>query len=308
MTQHTSSSFLILLLSLTTLLFLLLSALPLSRQKCAFTVTGTYYNDSMGGNPPSPYDGDPFVLPDPSLYEKLAKHCKNIPMNSPVCCNTTQANKMLNNLLRIDVTMWHCPSCLNNFKQMWCDFTCSPNQGDFVMVRDLYPPPLDQYINSVSFKMDSQWTVDFWNSCKDNVMGSAPLRKTYTNGQNMLQGLVDTDKPKPMVHFNFEDSPVPLPGGRYNRSVQPCEIGCMCTYCEAACHSGKQIQPDFTCRVGRLSCFHFGMIVLCACSALFMVAVLVGLVQRSVRWYTNIDTVPKTANIAAASERSRLLQ
>lgn len=262
----------------------------------------------MGGYPPSPYNGEPFILED-QYYTNLAKHCKNIPRSSPVCCNVTQADKLLKNLMRIDITMWHCPSCMNNFKQMWCDFTCGPNQGDFVTVKDLYPAPFNQYVSGVSFKMDPKWTTDFWDSCKDNVMGSAPLRKTYMSGEYMLQGLIDTDKPKPMVTFNFEDSPQPLPGGRYNRTVQSCDVGCMCTYCEAACHSGRQIQPDFTCRIGRLSCQNFGMVILSICIALFMLAVLAGASHRIVRWYVRIEPIPTSSRVLGgmSSEKSGLL-
>jgi Niemann-Pick C1 protein len=247
----------------------------------------------MGGNPPSPYDGEPFVIND-QLYEQLGKHCKGITLGSPVCCNTTQVEKLLKNLMRIDITMWHCPSCMNNFKQMWCEFTCSPNQGDFVIVNELYPPPFQDFVAAVDFKIDPGWMDRFWNSCKDNVLGAAPLRKTYRNGEFMLQGLVDSDKPKPMVKFNFVDSPNPLPGLRFNGTLQPCEVGCMCTYCEGACHGGKQIQPDFTCKIGTMPCLMFGMIVLAVSSFLFLLAVVAGVVQRIVKWYSLIEIIPKS--------------
>jgi len=292
------------MMTMMTLFILLSFQTQYSHQKCAFTARTDYTNSSMGGNPPSPYDGEPFVISD-DLYVQLSKHCNYIPHGSPVCCNTTQVDKMLKNLMRIDLTFWHCPSCLNNFKQMWCDFTCSPNQGDFVKVKELYPAPYDDYVSSVYFKMDPDWTQQFWDSCKDNVMG-IPLRKMFANGELMLQGLVDTDKPKPMIQFNFLDSPDVQPGGRYNRTVQPCDVGCMCTYCEAACHNGKQIQPDFTCKIGKISCLAFGMIIFATCSVLFLLAVFAGAAQRIFKWYSKVEAIPN--NTASSDEQSRLLQ
>jgi hypothetical protein len=245
--------------------------------KCAFTTLNDYRNDTMGGNPPQIYNGEGFRLTD-DYYAKLMKQCPHILPGTPVCCNNSQVDVLLKNMLRIEITMWHCPACMNNFKRMWCDFTCREDQGEFIDVNELYPAPYNSYIQSVKFNVNGNWSEQLWNSCKDNQLGAGPVKKQFANVKLMLEGLLKADPPKPMVYFNFGE--VENMEFGFKTTVAPCEGSCMCEYCEASCSSGKKIVPDFTCRIGTTSCMKFGLILLGICLALLVFALSIVGTQR----------------------------
>jgi hypothetical protein len=50
---------------------------------------------------------------------------------------------------------------------------------DFVEVNSLYPAPFDKYVQSVNFRVDYTWMGSFWDNCKDNLMGAAPIRYVF---------------------------------------------------------------------------------------------------------------------------------
>ncbi|EJW81059.1 hypothetical protein WUBG_08030 [Wuchereria bancrofti] len=65
-----------------------------------------------------------------------------------------------------------CPSCLTNFVQLWCDFTCSPNQANFVRViastDDLHlVENKTQYVTEVAYYVRESYADGLFQSCKD---------------------------------------------------------------------------------------------------------------------------------------------
>lgn len=53
---------------------------------------------------------------------------------SAACCNELQNNALRNNFILVDTTFGPCPACAQNVRRLWCTFTCSPNQHEFVTV------------------------------------------------------------------------------------------------------------------------------------------------------------------------------
>lgn len=54
--------------------------------------------------------------------------------NEEFCCDEKQVELLDAQMTLPRQFLSRCPSCLTNFVQLWCDFTCSPNQADFVRI------------------------------------------------------------------------------------------------------------------------------------------------------------------------------
>lgn len=96
------------------------------------------------------------------------------------CCNSNQLDQLKSNLAKADALIASCPACRENFYQLFCHFTCSPNQSTFIDIVSVQNslskiPIVDEvnvYINSTSF------ASPFYDSCKNIKFG-------LTNGYAM---------------------------------------------------------------------------------------------------------------------------
>ena len=79
-----------------------------------------------------------------------------------------------------------CPSCFSNFLQVWCQFTCSPRQSDFLRVLEVKNDshaiyPQQGYITRIEYHVNRSFTQGLFNSCK-NVR--------TTSGEHVLASLM----------------------------------------------------------------------------------------------------------------------
>ena len=50
------------------------------------------------------------------------------------CCDEAQLEILRDQMTLPQQLLGRCPSCYSNFINLWCQFTCSPHQSDFVRV------------------------------------------------------------------------------------------------------------------------------------------------------------------------------
>jgi Niemann-Pick C1 protein len=269
--------------------------------QCTMMNTG-FYNKSDSSYPVIPYT-QPILLPQ-KHRDILAGLCDNLNVDGPVCCNTTQIDKMTENFFLIDVSLYRCRACVLNFKRLWCSFTCSPDQSEFVTIKDYWPAPWDAYVKTVLFDISMDFQNAFWDSCKDNVMGTVTVKNQYPTVRDFLRDLVSQKKSNPTVEFSFKDDSTGL-----KEDLVPCEQMCYCAYCSAACNSKPPLNPDYTCRIGTLACWMFATILGSVLAAAVLISVLYAIVQRSVHWYRNLHAMPvqSTTRNDAFGEMSSLL-
>ena len=55
----------------------------------------------------------------------------------PLCCNPEQLSILKKDLLAAQALLGSCSSCFFNFRQLWCQFTCNPDQARFVVPSDI---------------------------------------------------------------------------------------------------------------------------------------------------------------------------
>ncbi|UYV60289.1 NPC1 [Cordylochernes scorpioides] len=88
-----------------------------------------------------------FVLREGLLCVSLSKvHCCVLTGNATrVCCSDSQMVNLAGNLnLPEQLGFGRCPSCIHNFRKLFCTLTCSPHQSKFVEVLSTKPADQDK--------------------------------------------------------------------------------------------------------------------------------------------------------------------
>ena len=89
------------------------------------------------------------------------------------CCDESQLNVLSNNFNRIAPLISSCPACRHSFNQLFCHFTCSPNQSQFINVTSTETFPNGNIaIDELEFYVNPQNSLQFYNSCKNIKIGA----------------------------------------------------------------------------------------------------------------------------------------
>lgn len=102
------------------------------------------------------------------VYNILKNTCPHLAINGPTsttsCCDLEQVKVLQTQIQLSFIVLGQCPACYTNFINMWCEFTCSPNQSKFLgYTYDNKTDPYADYYVSESF------ANDLFNSCKDVI-------------------------------------------------------------------------------------------------------------------------------------------
>lgn len=85
------------------------------------------------------YDGEAMPLESKEGLDDFKKLCPSMYTNDqqPLCCNAEQLKILKNDLLTAQTLIGSCSSCYFNFRYLWCNYACHPNQSDFVIPRNV---------------------------------------------------------------------------------------------------------------------------------------------------------------------------
>ncbi|KAH3677177.1 hypothetical protein WICMUC_001758 [Wickerhamomyces mucosus] len=189
--------------------------------------------------------------------------------NNAICCTSEQINSLKENLRKADSLISSCPACQKNFRNLFCQFTCSPNQSDFIAVtkqsKSLEGNPI---VSEVEFSINDEMASNFYESCK-NIKFSA------TNGfamdligggaKNYKEFLKFLGDEKPLlggspfqINFEYDSSHE----SELNDTVYGCNdeiYRCSCSDCPDICPVLDEVDGG-NCKVGILPCFTFSII------------------------------------------------
>lgn len=166
---------------------------------------------------------------------------------------------------------------------MWCDFTCSNHQADYVEINSFIPPE-NEFIKDVKFILTQKFQNDFWQCCKRNVLGTVYIENQYVNIRAFLPGVIGEQQPPPNPYVGFRflnEGDVYNPPG-YIGNTTACESSCSCQYCEAACNNPKYkpLVPDFSCRMFGIQCYIVFIVGFSIISILVTIATLCGIIGK----------------------------
>ncbi|KAI0320606.1 multidrug efflux transporter AcrB transmembrane domain-containing protein [Amylostereum chailletii] len=251
---------------------------PTSQGNCA--MRGSCGTNIVGKPLPCPFDGPP-IRPDDEARTLLTSLCGGDFAEGDVCCNIDQLKVLQANIVQVEPLISSCPACRNNFRSLFCHFTCSPNQASFVNITSTQRASSGKIaVKSLDFVVSEEYGSGFFDSCKNVQIGAA---NTYamdligggaTNYTSFLRYLGDEKAIGSPFQIDFTTSPPP---GMDALNIPPRNCAdsdlssrCPCIDCPQTCTKLPDV-PSLgstdTCHVGLLSCLSFVLILaysLCA--------------------------------------------
>ncbi|OBW63607.1 MAG: Uncharacterized protein AUREO_063270 [Aureobasidium pullulans] len=124
--------------------------------------------------------GSELPCPDNGLAEEpsadtrktLMSICGDKWAEGPVCCTDEQLGALSSNLKRAESIIGACPACKDNFFNLFCTFTCSPDQSLFVNVTNIAPKGDKLLVTELDQLISEDYGSSFYNSCKDVKFGA----------------------------------------------------------------------------------------------------------------------------------------
>ena len=241
----------------------------------------------FGGELPCP-DNSLAEKPSKEVREKLVGICGSKWAETDVCCDNDQLDTLGTNLKRAESIISTCPACKENFFNLFCTFSCSPNQSLFVNITQTATSSSKKLIVT---ELDNIWSdrygKGFYDSCKDVKFGATGGKamdfigggaKNYTA---FLKFLGDKKFLGSPFQINF-----PRPANREHDGIQAADpilracndtdeaYRCACVDCPAMCPELPEVKTQESCHVGALPCLSFSVILIyCVFLALLVAAI-----------------------------------
>ncbi|EST07558.2 Patched [Kalmanozyma brasiliensis GHG001] len=241
---------------------------------------------------------------EPGFRELLVATCGSDFAEGPVCCTQAQVESLSANLQQAEPLISSCPACRNNFRSLFCAFTCSPNQSQYVDVVETQEVKgsdgkPSEAVKTVEYFIGAEWKQKFFDSCKNVKFGASngfamDLIGGGAQTPNAFLKFLGDEKPLLGSPFqiNFPDQSVdhdirrayappqaplrndslapPIPFDWNPRQCSDLDLlsRCACVDCPDTCTALPELPPmhgpKSTCSVGSLSCFSFTAILLYA--------------------------------------------
>lgn len=182
---------------------------------------------------------------------------------------------MSSNFKRVESFIASCPACRENFFNLFCTFTCSPDQSLFVNVTQTAAKGDKLLVTEVDNLWSDIYGAGFYDSCKDVKFGatnSPAMRFIGGGAKNYTQFLKFLGDKKALgspFQINF-----PRPDAEYNpgmgplgdEKTYPCNTTdsryrCACVDCDASCPALPEVAEAKSCHVGALPCLSFAAIL-----------------------------------------------
>ncbi|KAK7550011.1 niemann-pick C1 protein precursor [Phyllosticta citricarpa] len=227
--------------------------------------------------------------PEPDVREKLVSICGDQWKDTDVCCEDEQLDALQTNLKRAESLISSCPACKTNFFNLFCTFTCSPDQSLFVNVTKTQPKSGKLLVTELDHLVTGSYGDGFYESCKDVKVGATNGNamdligggaKNYTQ---LLKFLGDKKFLGSPFQMNFPNpSPDRFPGmhpmdkePKFCNDTDP-SYRCACVDCPSVCPALPEVKEDQECTVGLLPCLSFAVIIVYSVFILLLITAVTG--------------------------------
>ncbi|KAL4869020.1 hypothetical protein BDV12DRAFT_168479 [Aspergillus spectabilis] len=229
----------------------------------------------FGGELPCPDNG---LAEDPegAVREKLVNLCGSRWEQGPICCKEEQIDALSSNLKLAEGIISSCPACKDNFFNIFCTFTCSPDQSLFINVTQTEQGTSGKDLVT---ELDNIWSEEyqsgFYDSCK-NVKNGASGGKAIDfigggakNYSQFVKFLGDKKFLGSPFQINYHTEPRADPQGMQALPIHPkaCNDAdptyrCSCVDCPDVCPELPAVKTKEQCHVGLLPCMSFTVIII----------------------------------------------
>ncbi|KAF2760450.1 multidrug efflux transporter AcrB transmembrane domain-containing protein [Pseudovirgaria hyperparasitica] len=213
--------------------------------------------------------------PDDDARDKLVALCGEEWADTDVCCSSGQIDDMAANFGRVNAFVAGCPACKKNFYNLFCTFTCSPDQSTFVNVTEIAPYKNTFRSMAVDVLITDKFGTGFYDSCKDVKFGPTNNNAMALIGggaHNFTEFFKFLGKKQPPFHSPFQiDFPrsdeKKFSGMKFNDPiVRACNdhdpaYRCACVDCPKSCTELPEVTEQDACTVGLLHCFSFAVVL-----------------------------------------------
>lgn len=192
------------------------------------------------------------------------------------CCNSQQINQLETNLARVKPLISSCPACQENFFQMFCHFTCSPDQSTFINVTQSHINPDTglEVVDDLDFAIDGpEFAAGFYQSCKGIKFGATngyAMDLVGGGAKNYTQFLKFLGDKKPMLggspfQINFRyDSDISFQHIVRNCNDSNPAFKCACTDCTESCPILPHMKHQESCKIGSVPCLSISVLLIYA--------------------------------------------
>ncbi|KAI0396560.1 patched family-domain-containing protein [Xylariaceae sp. FL0594] len=210
--------------------------------------------------------------PDDEFAKELEELCGPKWKGSKVCCNSEQLNALKKELSTPNQIIGGCPACKDNFYNLFCTFTCSPDQSLFVNVTKTQELRGGTAVAEIDQLVTKEYKDGFYDSCKEVKFGPSNSRAMNfigggaTNSTDFLKFLGKEQGLGSPFQINFpaEYSEPGMSG--QDMKPKKCNdedpnFRCSCVDCPAVCPELPAVKEAGSCRVGLLPCLTFASIL-----------------------------------------------
>jgi Niemann-Pick C1 protein len=227
--------------------------------------------------------------PDEDVRKKLVSICGDQWKDSDVCCEENQLDALKTNLDRATPIINACPACKENFFNMFCTFTCSPDQSLFINVTNTEPKGDKYLVTELDSLISNDYGSTFYDSCKDVKFGATNGKamdfigggaKNYTLFLKFLGDKKFLGSPF-QINFPRPDADKFPKMDPMNKHAYPCnttdeKYRCACLDCGGSCAELSEVTEAKKCHVGLLPCLSFAVIVIYSFFLALLCAVVAG--------------------------------
>ena len=134
----------------------------------------------------------PFVLFFSFFFYRRCQRCE-------ICCSATQVADLKNNLKQITYYFGNCPSCVRNFRLLFCFMTCGPHQSKHLSAKTTHfdVDSNQTLITELNNFVEEEFALNLFDSCKEVRFGS--IKAISFLCRNWFFGLCNADR----LQYNF---------------------------------------------------------------------------------------------------------
>ena len=145
------------------------------------------------------YNGKAKNITNEKSRDILYKICPElVERDRRVCCDYKQIVTLEKGLQSAEQMMARCPACWKNFRQLYCQMTCGPDNSLYINPTSFFNKTA---IYSIEYYVDRSFRDGLYNSCKDVIFPSSNQKI-----MNFLCGR-PADKCSPMLFLQFMGDP-----------------------------------------------------------------------------------------------------
>lgn len=211
------------------------------------------------------------TTPDDDFAQQIEDLCGPKWKGSKVCCDAAQLDSLKSSLSTPNQIIGSCPACKENFYNLFCSFTCSPDQSLFINVTQTQEKGGKHMVTELDHLVTKEYGSGLYDSCENVKFGPSNSKAMNfigggaTNYTQLLKFLGDEKAIGSPFQMNFPTKY--SEPGMAARDMKPKKCNdedpnfrCACVDCPAVCPELPAVKETGSCHVGVLPCLSFASI------------------------------------------------